>query len=288
MKKFICLFTVLALILTLAGPSKIVSAATVKLDKTNIALEPGKSVALKVTGTKAAIKWSSSDNYVATVSSKGKVTAIGVGRATITAAVNKKKYYCTVNVKSNFDAKSAIKSIDGEFHDMGNGVVGILTNNYKYPVSLVATMVYFDDSGKMIGKSSAGNYHFASGKQCALEFTGPYDSNYNNVPYTRYEVSYSIEETTRISNLNDLSYESNIGIDNVMVKVTNNGEQESEFTIVSVVFYSGNNVVGIESNYIDTVSPGSSSYEQFDFPYDSNYNTIPVDNYKVFINGSYN
>lgn len=52
-------------------------------------------------------KWSSSNKKIATVNSKGKVTARGVGKCTITAKIGKKKYKCKVTVTAqqpNFGA----------------------------------------------------------------------------------------------------------------------------------------------------------------------------------------
>ena len=48
------------------------------------------------------IKWSSSNKKIATVSSKGKVTAKKKGTATITAKVSGKSYKCKVTVKNPY------------------------------------------------------------------------------------------------------------------------------------------------------------------------------------------
>lgn len=68
------------------------------LNKTKLSLEKGKTFTLKLKGPKV-VKWSSNDTLVATVNSKGKVTALNKGKATITAVTkNNKKYKCVVNV----------------------------------------------------------------------------------------------------------------------------------------------------------------------------------------------
>lgn len=48
--------------------------------------------------TTQKVKWSTSNKKVATVNSKGKITAKNVGKASITAKVGKKKYICKINV----------------------------------------------------------------------------------------------------------------------------------------------------------------------------------------------
>lgn len=106
-KKLITLFT-LVLAFTLFSPQipcitsniKEVNAATVKLNKKTTTLIKGKTLTLKVTGTKKKVTWKSSNKKVATVSTKGKVTAKKKGTATITAKVGKKKLTCKITVKN--------------------------------------------------------------------------------------------------------------------------------------------------------------------------------------------
>ena len=76
------------------------AAQKVKLNKSKITLYTGKTYKLKMSGTKSKVTWKSSDKSVAKVDKNGKVTAKKVGKATITATVNKKKYKCKVTVKS--------------------------------------------------------------------------------------------------------------------------------------------------------------------------------------------
>ena len=76
-----------------------VSAATVKLNKTELTLCRYHSYQLKVTGSKQKVKWKSSDKLIASVNSKGVVQANQAGTAKITAAIGKKQLKCTVHVK---------------------------------------------------------------------------------------------------------------------------------------------------------------------------------------------
>ena len=70
------------------------------LNKKTVSLEKGKTTTLKLTGATAK-KYKSSNTKVATVNSKGKITAKGAGTATITCTdSNKKTYKCRVTVKA--------------------------------------------------------------------------------------------------------------------------------------------------------------------------------------------
>lgn len=88
-----------------------VKVKKLKLNKKKLTLKKGKKYTLKLTITstaktskdkkalKKAVKWTSSNKKVATVTKSGKVTAKKVGKATITAKLKGKKVSCTVKVK---------------------------------------------------------------------------------------------------------------------------------------------------------------------------------------------
>lgn len=99
-QKFKSLGVLLSIVLcfTLVVPN--VNAATkVKINKKTASIYVGKTVQLKITGTKKKVTWKSNKKKVATVTAKGKVKGIKKGSATITATVSKKKYTCKVTVK---------------------------------------------------------------------------------------------------------------------------------------------------------------------------------------------
>lgn len=76
-----------------------VTVKNVSLNKTKVTLEKGKSVNLKLNGSKVT-KWSSDNKKIATVNKNGKVVAKGVGTTTIKAkAKNGKTYKCEIVVK---------------------------------------------------------------------------------------------------------------------------------------------------------------------------------------------
>lgn len=98
-KRIISSLLVLLVIVSLIIPSNV--QAAVKISKTSTTLYTGEKVQIKVTGTNKKVTWTSSKNSIATVDSKGYVTAKKNGTATITANVSSKKYICKVTVKSS-------------------------------------------------------------------------------------------------------------------------------------------------------------------------------------------
>ncbi|WP_310604814.1 Ig-like domain-containing protein [Anaerosporobacter sp.] len=121
MKKRI-LSSLLALLLVIAAlvPNITVQAA-VKINKTSLSLNVGSSSQLKITGTTKKVTWSSSKTSVASVSSKGKVTAKKEGTATISAKVSGKTYKCKVTVKEKMISLTA-EEIVNKFIDAGLNV----------------------------------------------------------------------------------------------------------------------------------------------------------------------
>ena len=73
--------------------------AAARINYTSIKLGQGKSKQLKVKGTGAKLKWSSSNSKIVTVDkTTGVITAVKGGKATVTAKAGKKKYNCRVTV----------------------------------------------------------------------------------------------------------------------------------------------------------------------------------------------
>ena len=91
-------------------------AQTIRLNKTAVTLYVGGTRQLKVTGTTKKVTWSSGNKNVATVTSKGKVTAKKVGKATIYAKVKGKKLSCKVTVKKKSTTYVWIPKTGKKYH----------------------------------------------------------------------------------------------------------------------------------------------------------------------------
>lgn len=98
-KKVLTIVLAFIMVLSLV-PIQVDAAKKVKLNKSKLSLNVGKSYTLKLKNNKRKVKWSSSKKKIATVTKKGKVTAKKTGNCNITAKVGKKKYVCKVTVKN--------------------------------------------------------------------------------------------------------------------------------------------------------------------------------------------
>ena len=101
---------------TRAKTSKATSAAKkktkIRLNKTKVSVTAHQTIKLKLKNAKAKkVKWSSSNKKVATVSGKGKVSALKKGKVTITAKYKGKKYKCSIKVKKALSVTA--KAING-------------------------------------------------------------------------------------------------------------------------------------------------------------------------------
>lgn len=97
------LAVVLAVSLALPAAAASVAVTGVTLDKTSVTLAPKDSITLKATvqpdnATNQNLTWSSNREDVATVSSKGVVTAVAEGTTTITVKTKESGYSATCNV----------------------------------------------------------------------------------------------------------------------------------------------------------------------------------------------
>ena len=134
----------------------------IKLSKTTLTLEKGKSQTIKATVIsnnleKQSVTWSSSNNDIVTVSA-GKVTAVGVGSAKVTATTaNGKTAVCTVTVckkltKLNLNANRIVIGV-GEGFKL-NSWVNEGEASYKRSFSSYTSNVvaYVSGTGYIVGK----------------------------------------------------------------------------------------------------------------------------------------
>ena len=97
MKRRKCIL-LLAMFMAVIALSFSTQAAKIKLNKKFVNVMQGKTVQLKVKGTKAKVKWSSENKKIATVNKKGLVKAKNVGVTRIFAKVGNKKLSCAIGV----------------------------------------------------------------------------------------------------------------------------------------------------------------------------------------------
>lgn len=111
----------IAITVVAVNPMSTNAKKVVKLNKSKLTLQTGKTSKLKLKNTKKKVKWSSKNKKVATVSRKGVVKAVSVGKTTITAKSGKKKYSCKVTVVMS-DADKKIKELEDKLNKVEDKV----------------------------------------------------------------------------------------------------------------------------------------------------------------------
>ena len=272
------------------GKKSYVCKVTVKnlsLTNTNLVLYEGNTKAIKLTGAYKKVSWSTSNNSIATVSN-GKIVAKKVGTAVINAKHNGKTYSCKVTVKSSFNSSTGISKISYNSYKLSDGVFVIAKNNYSYSMYVTAIITYFDSSGNLIFTTEDDNFCFEPNATSTFHFCNPYDRDYNDVPYSYYKISFSADQATyRTPNSRDIELSGTVGSSDFIVSSKNVGNIRSDSTCIAVVYYSKGVPVFYEEQYVDTSNIGAITYTNFSLPYDSNYDNIEFDNYKLFIKYSF-
>jgi hypothetical protein len=135
----------------------------VRLSHTSLTLLKGDVYKLTVTGTSDNISWSSSDEKVATVDDKGKITAISIGSANISATVNDKAHSCKLTIKKQlsenktFVVKDLKYTITKEATTSTAGTVSVGANNKNIKtVSIPQTIKFNGKTYKVTAISDNG------------------------------------------------------------------------------------------------------------------------------------
>ncbi len=192
--------------------------------------------------------------------------------------------------KGAFNPKDASKKVVCDLKDTGDGVIAFLTNKNPVPVSVDAKLVYYNSDGKMLMATSDHNYCLEKGATCALFLNGPYDANYEDVEYSDYKISFTVDKSYgRKYAASKIKVSADMGADNVTAEIKNTSKYSLYSIQIAVVYFdSNNNAIGFDETYVDCQDTGSVDYITFNFPYDSNYYTVYPSSFKTYVNCAYN
>lgn len=275
----------MVIIITITSALPAQAKTKVKLKNSKITIAVGQTKSVKVVGTNKKVKWTTSDPKIATVSKKGTVKGKKKGTCKIYARVGKKKLTCKVTVKGKTSAgtgnETSGNNVSWRSYGTDDGVVILVKNNYSYMVEVDADCLFYDSKGNLLEKGTDANYALEAGRECALFVWNP-DFNWSS-----HKINLKTEKTSNIiSNVSGINISYNVGNENVMVKVKNNGRKNA-FTQIAVVYYKNNKVIGYGRRSADVENRGDIDYLEIPFPYDNDYNVINPDRYVVYVNHSY-
>ncbi len=171
-------------------------------------------------------------------------------------------------------------SISGELTEKANLVV-FAKNNNTTSVDMEIEVEFYDANGKILGSSSDDLIAVGSGREVAIEMW--------NTPtnFDTYKIYVDAEKTYETDYFNQIEMVHNNNGTNIVVQVKNNSEDTIEFMTVSVVYYNEGKVVGITDGIVSDIKPGRSGNFNLDYPYNSEYENVKFDDYKVFVTEAY-
>lgn len=154
-------------------------------------------------------------------------------------------------------------------------------NNNNVAVDMEIEVEFYDANNTIVGSDSEELLGIGSNGEIAVEM---YDTPEN---FDNYKIYVDVEKTNEISYYDQLEVAHNNSGEEIAVQVKNNSQDVIEYISVSVVYYQGDKVVGIDDDIESDIKSGRAANFNLDFPYDKNYDDIEFDNYKVFVNGAY-
>ena len=261
------------------------------ISKTKINLENGNTYTLKVKNTKRSVKWSTSNKKIATVNSKGKVTAKKAGTVTITAKVGNKKLKCKVTVVSP-DYK---KKVSTSYTKLSNGKILVsMKNAGKQKLDYVEINVNFYKNGSLLDSKMTNTVCLPVGKTAYSKVSVPVDSNYNNMEYdqvkiivTKASVYEYVPYKDLTKNLSITHNKSQLAYYGVIGEATNVGSSEIKSAEIGVIYYKDGKIIDYSVEYLYSLKSGASETIKFSKPHDENYKDLEFDSYKVVINYAY-
>lgn len=272
-KRILSLLIALLMIVSLIAPTS-VQAATIKLNKSKVTLYEGKTYQLKLKGTDDSITWKSSNEYVATVDKKGKVTAVDAGYSYITATCGSKEYTCRVTVK--FDNKAAAKNVSFERYNIDNGIVTVVTNNNDTHVSIADT-IYFYSGNDIINSEKKTINFIAPNSSFAYIFnktSGEYSDYKNTVKVSKLGLKDMRQHVKVVEEKTDNKIDLRISNYNELNIITN----------IAILYYKEDKVVGFDNNTSFITTTNSTTLVNFFMPAgeDDSNKVIPY-SYKMYI-----
>lgn len=188
------------------------------------------------------------------------------------------------NTNSSSNSKSSSEKLSvttsAEVAKSGDLIVYI-TNDEKTTVDVDVEVEFYDADGKIVGTDEFYLNGIKSGTTTASEAYNSTDD------WESYKVYADAEETIYTSYLSEVSETHNDNKEEIIVQVSNDSEDEINTISASVVFYKGDEVVGISEDSDFDIKSGRTANLTFYYPYDKNYDDLDFDTYKVYINEAY-
>ena len=160
-------------------------------------------------------------------------------------------------------------------------LIVLVTNKNKVSVDMEIEVEFYDANGIIVGSGENELEGVGAKSEIAVEI---YDTPEN---WDNYKVYVDVESSSVVSYFDKLTITHSNSNKNIAVQVTNNSEDTIEYIRVAVLYYQGDQVVGISDGSEYDIKPGRSANYNIDYAYDKNYDDVRFDSYKVLIIEAY-
>ena len=112
----------------------------------------------------------------------------------------------------------------------------------------------------------------------------PNDSNYDDVPYSDFDITFHAEKSSAESiGVDNISISSDRGSDNITTQIRNESGETAAYIRIYCLFFNENGVlIDEEYHFAKCTNPYSTDYISFSYPHDSNYDTVVPSSYKIY------
>lgn len=194
------------------------------------------------------------------------------------------------NIVMPLDSSTITEKLKQDVAVAKNGdLVIFLTNENDFTVNFLEEKVtFYDENKNIVGVGEDYFYAIEPGKTVvsAIECLS---SNYEPAGFADYEIKLNVQmDIPSRSLVDDIAVEHNASDNQVFAKYTNNSNDTIMELSTMVVYYEGENVIGVgRASSVYEFSPNATETVEYYPVTDSNYDAIPYDRYEIFINGAY-
>lgn len=154
-------------------------------------------------------------------------------------------------------------------------------NNKNVAVDMDFEVEFYDENGMIVGSSINYLTAVGAGREVVVEMS--------NTPknFSTYKIYVDETESEEIEYFDEIKVVHNNNGEEIVVQVKNNSQDEIKYMTVMAVYYNQGKVVGIDEDMVSEIAKGRSGNFTLDYPYDTEYNDVQFDEYKVYVTEAY-
>lgn len=214
---------------------------------------------------------------------------IGISQDRSVRGVEREVYVPTTEEKAT--SSMLMPNITQTDYAAPKSLILVYENKNAVDVQLEITVTYYDENDDLLFLRNSYIWGCAAGGRAAVDVPYPYDKDYNDIPYSRYEITALAKEVDyRFYSQNygtQFQIKSNPGSrGSVLASITNPTGMTFDSVELMCIYYKDGSAIGITSQYISDMEKKANV--EFSAPYDSDYNDLEYDDYEIIINGTNN